>query len=63
MNLGQVFTVSATNVRRAGFFILPFANNSQKHLEVWKRYRIFAAETIKKKIHYGNIKGLHNKIG
>ena len=45
MNLGQVFTASATNVRRAGFFILPFANNSQKHLEVWKRYRIFAAET------------------
>ena len=42
MNLGQVFTASATNERRAGFFILPFANNSQKHLEVWKRNRNFA---------------------
>ena len=34
MNLGQVFTASATNVRQAGFFFLPLANNSQKHLEV-----------------------------
>ena len=28
--------------KNTGVFILPFANNSQKHLEVWKRNRNFA---------------------